>query len=44
VAAFISAALAVTGFLRFVAKHDFSVFAYYRIVFGALVLLYVRYL
>jgi undecaprenyl-diphosphatase len=36
---FISAFLAVRGLLRFISRHDFSVFAYYRIAFGALVLL-----
>ncbi|MBL1262578.1 undecaprenyl-diphosphate phosphatase [Candidatus Methylomicrobium oryzae] len=36
---FISAFLAVRGLLRFISRHDFSVFAYYRIIFGVLVLL-----
>ena len=36
---FISAFIAVRALLRFISRHDFSVFAYYRIVFGALVLL-----
>ncbi|EIC27997.1 MULTISPECIES: undecaprenyl-diphosphate phosphatase [Methylomicrobium] len=36
---FISAFLAVRGLLRFISRHDFSVFAYYRIAFGVLVLL-----
>jgi undecaprenyl-diphosphatase len=36
---FISAFLAVRGLLRFISRHDFSVFAYYRIGFGILVLL-----
>lgn len=39
VVSFISAFLAVRGLLRFISRHDFSVFAYYRIVFGAVVLL-----
>lgn len=39
VVSFISAFLAVRGLLRFISRHDFSVFAYYRIAFGALVLL-----
>jgi undecaprenyl-diphosphatase len=39
VVSFISAFLAVRGLLRFISRHDFSVFAYYRIVFGVLVLL-----
>ena len=38
-AAFASALLAVRGLLRFVASHDFTPFAWYRIGFGALVLL-----
>jgi undecaprenyl-diphosphatase len=38
-AAFASALLAVRGLLRFVANHDFTPFAWYRIAFGLLVLL-----
>ncbi len=38
-AAFASALLAVRGLLRFVASHDFTPFAWYRIAFGLLVLL-----
>lgn len=38
VAAFISAALAVRVFIRYVATHDFTVFVIYRIAFGLLVL------
>ncbi|MBW8364816.1 MAG: undecaprenyl-diphosphate phosphatase [Rhizobium sp.] len=38
-ASFISALLAVRGLIRFVSRHDFTVFAWYRIVFGLLVLL-----
>lgn len=38
VASFISAFLAVKGLLRFISKHDFSAFAWYRIVFGVVVL------
>lgn len=38
VASFVSALLAVKGLLRFIASHDFSVFAWYRIGFGILVL------
>lgn len=38
VAAFISAFLAVRGLLRYITRHDFTVFAWYRIVFGMLVL------
>lgn len=40
VTAFFSALLVVKGLLRFVAHHDFRVFAWYRIGFGALVLAY----
>ena len=39
VAAFFSAFLCVRWLLRYIAKHDFVVFAWYRIVFGVLVLL-----
>lgn len=38
VAAFISALLAVRGLLRFISNHDFTVFAWYRIVFGIVIL------
>ena len=40
VTAFFSALLVVRGLLRYVAHHDFRVFAWYRIVFGGLVLAY----
>ena len=40
VVAFVTAMIAVKTFLRYVAHHDFSVFAWYRIVFGGLVLWY----
>lgn len=40
VVAFVTALIAVKTFLRYVAHHDFSVFAWYRIVFGGLVLWY----
>ncbi len=40
VTAFVSALLVVRGLLRYVAHHDFRAFAWYRIVFGALVLAY----
>ncbi len=39
VAAFISAALAVRLFIRYVATHNFTAFVIYRIVFGVVVLL-----
>jgi undecaprenyl-diphosphatase len=38
VASFASALLAVRALLRFISTHDFTVFAWYRIGFGALVL------
>lgn len=38
-ASFLSALLAVRGLIRFISRHDFTVFAWYRIVFGVLVLL-----
>lgn len=38
VVSFISAFLAVRGLIRFISKHDFSIFAWYRIAFGILVL------
>ena len=38
-ASFISALLAVRGLIRFISRHDFTLFAWYRIVFGVLVLL-----
>ena len=39
VAAFISAMWAVKSFMRFISNHTFVVFAWYRIVFGVIVLL-----
>jgi undecaprenyl-diphosphatase len=39
VAAFVSAFVCVRWLIRYIATHDFSVFAWYRLVFGALVLL-----
>jgi undecaprenyl-diphosphatase len=38
IAAFISAFLAVRGLLRYIVRHDFTIFAWYRIVFGVTVL------
>jgi len=38
VASFVSALLAVRGLLRFISNHDFTVFAWYRIGFGIVVL------
>jgi undecaprenyl-diphosphatase len=37
--AFISALLCIRWLIRYVSTHDFTIFAWYRIVFGALVLL-----
>jgi undecaprenyl-diphosphatase len=39
VASFVSAFLVVRGLLRYISKHDFSAFAWYRIAFGIIVLL-----
>ncbi len=39
VLAFISALVVIKALLRFIARHDFTLFAYYRIVFGIIVLL-----
>ncbi|HEU5284259.1 MAG TPA: undecaprenyl-diphosphate phosphatase [Burkholderiales bacterium] len=38
IASFVSALLAVRGLLRYISTHDFTVFAWYRIAFGLLVL------
>lgn len=38
VASFISAFIAVRGLLRYISRHDFTVFAWYRIAFGLIVL------
>ena len=38
VTAFVSALIVVKGFLGYVSRRDFSLFAYYRIIFGLLVL------
>jgi undecaprenyl-diphosphatase len=40
VMAFVSALIAVKGLLRYIAHHTFNTFAWYRIVFGAIVLAY----
>lgn len=39
VASFVSALIAVRTLIKFVSRHDYTVFAWYRIVFGGLVLL-----
>ena len=40
ITAFLSALLVIKMLIRFVANHDFTVFAWYRIVLGAVVLMY----
>lgn len=40
ITAFLSALIAIKMLLRFVATHNFKVFAYYRIIFGGLLLIY----
>lgn len=40
ITAFFAALLAVKTLVRYVANHDFRIFAYYRIVFGCIVLAY----
>jgi undecaprenyl-diphosphatase len=42
VVSFVSALVVVKGFLRYVSRHSFTVFAWYRIVFGALLLMFAR--
>ena len=39
IVAFITAVIVIKAFLSFITRHDFSAFAYYRIIFGILVLL-----
>lgn len=38
IASFITAFLAIGWLLRYIARHDFKIFAYYRIIFGGLLL------
>jgi len=38
--AFVTALMVIKAFLAYVARHNFAAFAYYRIVFGLLVLIY----
>jgi undecaprenyl-diphosphatase len=38
IASFISAFIAVRGLLRYISRHDFTIFAWYRIAFGLIVL------
>ena len=40
ITAFLSALLVIKVLIRFVANHDFIGFAWYRIIFGSIVLLY----
>jgi undecaprenyl-diphosphatase len=40
VTAFFSALLAIKGLIRYVAHHDFRLFAWYRVVFGVIALFY----
>ena len=42
VAAFLSALIAIKTFIRYIAVHDFRVFAWYRIALGLVVLLYFK--
>lgn len=42
VTAFISAFIAIRALLRYVAHHSFVVFAWYRVVFGVILLIYYR--
>ncbi len=42
VTAFVSAFVAIRALLRYVSQHSFIVFAWYRIVFGVLLLIYYR--
>jgi undecaprenyl-diphosphatase len=42
VTAFVSAFFAVRGLLKFIAHHSFVVFAWYRVIFGILLLVYYR--
>ena len=42
VVSFVSALAIVKVFLSYVSNHSFTVFAWYRIVFGALLLLWAR--
>jgi undecaprenyl-diphosphatase len=39
VVAFISALVVIRALIRYVSNHDFTAFAYYRIVFGLVILL-----
>jgi undecaprenyl-diphosphatase len=40
IVAFFSALFAVKGFIRYVAHHNFDMFAYYRLILGGVVLMY----
>jgi undecaprenyl-diphosphatase len=38
ITSFVSAFIAVRGLLRYISRHDFTIFAWYRILFGLIVL------
>lgn len=38
VVSFVSALLVIRALMRYISKHDFTIFAYYRIVFGLFIL------
>jgi undecaprenyl-diphosphatase len=38
IVAFISALIVIRALIRYVSKHDFTAFAYYRIIFGLFIL------
>ncbi len=42
IVAFITALIVIKAFLSFITRHDFSAFAYYRIIFGILILFLTR--
>ncbi len=39
IAAFFSALIAIKGLLRYISQHDFLIFAWYRLIFGVIVLI-----
>jgi undecaprenyl-diphosphatase len=40
IVAFITATLGIRFFLRYIKKHDFQAFGWYRIIIGVIILLY----
>ncbi|MDD5754604.1 MAG: undecaprenyl-diphosphate phosphatase [Methylococcales bacterium] len=38
IAAFFSALIAIKGLLRYISHHNFLIFAWYRLIFGVIVL------